>query len=65
MLLDLAKPIDAAKARAYLDRMITDGAKCELKRIHPKRTIRQNSYLHVCLAMFSAETGYTTDEAKW
>jgi len=64
MLLDLSNSFDANKARAYLDNLIEKGAKVELKKVPQIRTIRQNSYLHACLGLFCAETGFTIDEAK-
>ena len=64
MLLDLTNSIDIQKAKAYLDKMIQKGEKVEIRKIQKQRTIRQNSYLHVCLSLFCAETGYTIDEAK-
>jgi hypothetical protein len=64
MLLDLRNSYDISKARAYLDKMIEKGEQVELRKIQKQRTLRQNAYLHVCLAMFCAETGYTIDEGK-
>jgi hypothetical protein len=64
MLLDLGKSIDAGRAKAYLDKLIKEGKRCELKEVRSQRTSQQNAYLHVCLAMFCTETGYTVDEAK-
>jgi hypothetical protein len=64
MLLDLRNSIDQQKAKAYLSKLIEKGEKVELRKITKQRTIRQNAYLHVCLSMFCAETGYTIDEAK-
>ena len=64
MLLDLSNSFDANKAIAYLDKLTKKGKRCEIKEVRNQRTNPQNSYLHVCLAMFCAETGYTIDEAK-
>ena len=64
MLLDLTNSIDIQKAKAYLDKMIQKGEKVEIRKIQKQRTVRQNSYLHCCLGLFCAETGYTIDEAK-
>jgi len=64
MKLDLANSFDQSRAKAYLDKLIKTGAKCEIKKINEQRTIRQNSYLHCCLGLFCAETGYTIEEAK-
>jgi hypothetical protein len=36
----------------------------ELKRIVRKRSLSQNSYLHLILSYFGSQFGYTLDEAK-
>lgn len=64
MLLDLSNSYDVSKAHAYLAKLVEKGEKCELKKVAKQRTVQQNKYLHVCFAMFCAETGYTVDEAK-
>ena len=64
MLLDFSNSIDVGRARAYLDKLVKEKKRCEIKAIRERRTIRQNAYLHVCLGMFCTETGYTVDEAK-
>ena len=64
MKLDLAKEFDRTKFATYARKLVADGAKCELKKVKAKRTINQNSYLHVCIACFCDETGYTIQEAK-
>jgi hypothetical protein len=64
MLLDFGNSIDVGRARAYLDKLVKEKKRCEIKSIRERRTARQNSYLHVCIGMFCAETGYTVDEAK-
>lgn len=64
MKLDLTNSFDQSKAKAYLDKLIQSGAKCEIKKFKEQRTIRQNSFLHVCLGYFCAETGYSIEEAK-
>lgn len=40
------------------------GKRFELKAKHPKRSISQNSYLHLILTWFGLETGYTLEEVK-
>lgn len=64
MKLDLSKQIDIQRAKTYLDKMIKDGSRVELKKYVKKRTLSQNNYLHCCLTIFSNETGYTCNEAK-
>jgi hypothetical protein len=56
--------MDANKARVYLDALIKKGADIELKEVRKARSVDQNSYLHVCLAIFCNESGYMMDEAK-
>ena len=63
-MLDLSNSLDVSRAHAYLARLVEKGSRCELRKIKEQRTVRQNAYLHVCLAMFCADTGYTIDEAK-
>ena len=64
MLLDLSNSLDAKRAQAYLGNLLEKGDQIEIRKIIKQRTVRQNSYLHVCLTMFCNETGYTIDEAK-
>lgn len=64
MKLDLSKQIDIQRAKTYLDKLIKDGSKVELKKYVKKRTLSQNNYLHTCLTIFSQETGYTLSESK-
>lgn len=64
MKLDLSKEIDQKRAKSYLDNLMEKGSRIELKKVVSKRTTSQNSYLHVCLTIFSKETGYTISESK-
>ena len=61
---DLTNSIDATSAQLYLDKLIEEGAKIELKKIRGKRTLKQNSYFHVVITIFAMELGYTIEEAK-
>ena len=61
---DFSKSYSQQKALEYLNKLIKDGSKCEVKKIHPKRSLSQNSYLHVLFALWGNEFGYTIDEAK-
>ena len=56
---------DLLKARAYLDNLSKSGSKVELKKIHPKRSTSQNSYLHVLFTLWGNEYGYSVDETKY
>lgn len=64
MLFDPKSDFDRKKARAYFEKLLNGDLPFELKATKKQRTIRQNAYLHVCLSMFCAETGYTIDESK-
>ena len=64
MKFDLSKDIDIKKADAYFDKLKRDGARIDLKKVLNRRTINQNSYLHVCLGYFCLHTGYSIDESK-
>ena len=64
MKLDLSIEFDKNKAVFYLDKLIQKKAKIELKEITKPRSDAQRNYLHICLSMFSEETGYSIEEAK-
>lgn len=61
---DLSKEQDRISAQVRLNKLKADGSMIELKKLNPKRTIQQNSYIHVIFALFGIEFGYTLDEAK-
>jgi hypothetical protein len=44
--------------------LIEKGAKVDLTEKKNKRSIDQNSYLHVCVGFVAKESGYTMEEAK-
>lgn len=64
MKLNLAKDFDRQKAETYFKKLIEKKAKIELKEFRPKRSIDQNSYIHVCFTMIANETGHTIQETK-
>lgn len=47
-----------------LNYFIKQGKRFELKAKHDRRSISQNSYLHLILTWFAIETGYTLEEVK-
>ena len=63
MLLDLSNSVDLKKAKAYLNKLHSEGAKIEIVKKNPK-SISQNRYLHVCISLFGSHFGYTLQEAK-
>jgi hypothetical protein len=64
MKLNLAKEFDRDKAEAYFKKLFEKKAKIELKEFRPKRTIDQNSYIHVCFTIIANATGSTIQECK-
>ncbi|KKN74615.1 hypothetical protein LCGC14_0388170 [marine sediment metagenome] len=52
------------KAQEYLSKLIKDGSKASLTKIHPKRSVSQNSYLHVLFSLWGKENGWYLEEAK-
>lgn len=64
MLLDYTNPEDVKKGKLYNETMIISKFKVELRRILPNRSISLNSYLHVCISLFSIEFGYNLEESK-
>lgn len=64
MKLDLSNSIDKQRATTYIGKLMDKEAKIELKEVRPKRSLNQNSYLHVCFSIIALETGYSLQEAK-
>ena len=64
MLYNLSSPLDAQNARTRLEMLIKRGANAELTEKKPKRSLSQNSYLHLLLGYFASQTGNTLDWVK-
>ena len=64
MIYNLNNPYEKDEFRAVVDDMIAKKAVVELKRKYPKRTLKQNSYLHLILSYFASQYGCTATEAK-
>ena len=64
MLYNSEKPIDCQRAIEKIKHLIAKKKVFELKEKRPKRTISQNSYLHLILSFFALESGYTLQEVK-
>lgn len=64
MIFNSANPFEVQKASEYLDRLASRQCWCELKELKPKRSNKQNSYLHVILGYFAAMYGCSLEEAK-
>ena len=61
---DLSKSYDKQKALEYLSKLTESESKASLTKIHPKRSVSQNAYLHVLFSLWGNNFGYTIDEAK-
>lgn len=56
--------VDAQKATNKLKKLIEQGKTFELTEKRPKRTISQNSFLHLILSWFGYNFGYSLEEVK-
>ncbi len=57
-------PSEKEKFKFHFDQLQDYEGIIELKKIRKKRTIRQNSYLHVLITMYAIEYGDRLEEAK-
>ena len=64
MIYDLNNSLDKNKASIKFTELLESGKVIELTAKTTKRTIKQNSYLHVAITLFAIEVGYNLDEAK-
>ena len=64
MLYDLSNPLDVQNARVRLESLIKRSCIAELTEKKQKRTLNQNSYLHLLLGYFASQTGNTLDWVK-
>lgn len=64
MIYNTTKPIDVQNFRTRCEELISKGAILDLKEKRNRRSISQNSYLHLILAYFALQTGYTAGEVK-
>lgn len=63
MLYDLKKNIDRKKAQLRFDHLMEKQYKIELKR-RGKRTLNQNSYIHLLFGIFAADSGDDMEYVK-
>ena len=63
MLFDLSKEIDVQRAQRRFDTLLEEKTVITLTK-KSKRTLAQNSYLHLIIGWFASELGYTIDESK-
>lgn len=64
MLYNPDKEIDVQRAIVKFKHLIETKKVFELKEKFKRRSISQNSYLHLLFGWFALETGYTTEEVK-
>lgn len=64
MILDTSIASDKHKAQIYFDKLLANMDKIELKKISPKRSLNQNSYLHALFSLFALNFGYSAEESK-
>jgi hypothetical protein len=55
---------EVERARAYLELLIEKQSLAEVIKVSPRRSLNQNSYLHLLLNAFGLHFGYTSEEAK-
>lgn len=60
----MSEKTDEFEAFTYLTKLAANGSLVEVKKISPKRSLSQNSYLHLLLGAFGAHFGYSLEEAK-
>lgn len=63
MIYDLSLAIDRQRAEKRFIQLMKECTKIVLTK-KVKRSVSQNSYLHLLIGFFAMETGYTTTEAK-
>lgn len=64
MIYDLNIPHEKAKAETYFNHLLDKKKRVEIKVKHQRRSISQNSYLHLILNAFGMNFGYTLEEVK-
>lgn len=64
MIYDAKNPLHQKQAIEKIKFFIEKGKRFELKVKQQRRSIAQNSYLHLIFSWFAVETGYTTEEVK-
>lgn len=64
MIYNSSNELQKKQAVEKMNYFISKGKTFELKAKNPKRSISQNSYLHLILTWFAIETGYTMEEVK-
>lgn len=61
---NLSTSYDIAEANRLLAQLTVDKKVVEIKEVKPRRSLSQNSFLHLLLGYFGARLGYTLEESK-
>lgn len=64
MIFNLESPYDKQRFKDYCNKLYEAGCVVEIKKKNPKRSLSQNSYLHVILSFFASEYGCSLEEVK-
>ena len=64
MIYDLNIEFDRQSFKAKSHYLMEKRVRVELKQKRARRSLKQNSYLHLILSWFGLETGYTLEEVK-
>ena len=64
MIYNLSNPYDREKLTVWVEKMIEQKEVVEVRKKSVKRTIKQNSYLHLIISYFASQYGCGADEAK-
>lgn len=64
MIFYLNIPSEREKFQKLSEKFLENNFNVELKKVHKKRSIRQNSFLHVLISLFGIEHGYSIEESK-
>lgn len=64
MIYNLTNPLDVQNARTRLEHLVRRGCIAELTEKKQRRSLSQNSYLHLILGYFASQTGNTLEWVK-
>lgn len=64
MIYNLEIEHEKQQATTRFHHLVKQGKRVELKVKHPRRSIKQNSYLHLLFQAFGLEFGYSSEEVK-
>lgn len=61
---NLAIEAEHEAASIYFGQLVATNSVVEVKKVSPRRSLNQNSYLHLIIGAFGSHFGYTLGEAK-